>query len=104
MVIKTVKRPFSKNLKLLSACATFVGVITLGLGVFTAFYYFNLIHNLPNPYSTSGVCYLIGSFILIAAGSRLIWRNVPTTFQHKHISVESSAPEYGTGLNDDTVR
>ena len=93
-----------KNLKLLQIGATVVGVFTLALGIFTDFYYFNSICNVPNPHSNFGACYLIGGFALIVAGSRLIWRSAPAFFHFKqNLSAKANSPNYGATVDNDAV-
>jgi hypothetical protein len=59
-----------------------VGVLSLGLGVFTGAYYFNFIHNVTDL-TLNGACYFIGGFILVVAGVRLIWKSISTLFHSK---------------------
>ncbi len=92
-----------KNLKLFQIVATVVGVFTLALGFFTDFYYFKFIYNLPNPASDFGACYLIGGFVLIVAGSRLIWKSAPAFFRFKqNLPVKASNPNYGATVDNDS--
>ena len=102
-VIKHLGFSFEKS-KVLQVGATVVGVFTLALGIFTDFYYFNFIYNVPNPHSNFGACYLIGGFVLIVAGSRLIWRSAPAFFHFKqNLSAKANSPNYGTTVDNDAV-
>jgi len=89
------------NLKLLRIGTTVVGFFTLALGGFTGFYYFNFIYNVANSASNFGACYLIGGFVLIVAGSRLIWRSVPASVHfNQNSSVKANSPNCGATVDN----